>query len=55
MKKVILLDTTGYLRTHEDELFNDELLKDEYIESPEEAQSNYEMFLKLEKERKEDD
>ena len=52
MKKV-LIDEYNYLRVHEDALF-DEPENDEYIESPAEAQSNYEMFLKLEKERQEE-
>lgn len=51
MKKVVILDSVNYSRSHEDEFLQEPL--DEYIESPMEAQSNYEMFLKLEKEKQE--
>lgn len=50
MKKVFI-DEFNYLRTHEGLLdAQNEGIDDEYIESPEQAQANYEMSLKLKKE-----
>ena len=49
MKKVFI-DEFNYLRTHEDLLDAQEETDDEYIESPEQAQANYEMSLRLKEE-----
>lgn len=49
MKKVFI-DEFNYLRTHEGLLDAQKEVDDEYIESPEQAQANYEMSLKLKEE-----